>query len=330
MKSVCYEMEKRMRGIKNYGNTCYINSILQCLSSCKDIVVGLEDIEEGMGRHLYSILNDLCDENENENENGGLGLVNDKKMRAFMMSFHEKVRDFFNVMEQNDVHETLMLLFDRIGNECKTDMDMVKVRRIWDKQLKLSRNCDKAWNRSFSNDHSFLTGIIFGQNVTQIKCGNGDCGKIHHNYEVFNILDVPIVCSDLGGCIRDIFKKVYVKDWTCDKCNEKKRSEKVTMLWRVPKVMFVCVKRFGDDLKKNSEEIDIPLEIDMQEYMIGKKEEDCSRYKLLSVINHYGSMVNGHYNVMMRDKGYIDDDMVYTNMKDIDKKAAYMVVYTWL
>jgi ubiquitin C-terminal hydrolase len=142
---------------------------------------------------------------------------------------------------------------------------------------------------------------------------------------VFNIIDVPITSVDLEGCIRNIFKKDKISGWVCDKCKEAKESEKITLLWRMPNLLFLCIKRFGEDLKKNGASVSIPDEIDMQTYLIGNNRE--IRYKLISVINHYGSMYNGHYNVMLNGKGLIDDDVIYDNMKDVDKKNAYVIIY---
>lgn len=85
--------------------------------------------------------------------------------------------------------------------------------------------------------------------------------------------------------------------WYCSKCKAHQASTKKFDLWKLPPVMVVHLKRFSYDRlyrDKIDTLVDFPLtDLDMAPYMINKNIGE-SRYNLIGVSNHYGSLGGGH------------------------------------
>jgi ubiquitin C-terminal hydrolase len=158
-----------------------------------------------------------------------------------------------------------------------------------------------------------IVPLFYGQSISQVVCA--DCGKIWHNYEVFQDLSVAITASTLEGCIANNFEDVRLTDWKCDKCGKGGRaSVKTNMLWKVPRVLMVTLKRFDAQGRKDGRRIAVPEVLQLDDYVLGSKAK--KRYMLQSVGIHSGSFFGGHYRALCRANSstwlVIDDESVHT------------------
>ena len=140
--------------------------------------------------------------------------------------------------------------------------------------------------------------------------------------------------TTLNECIKQHMEDELLTDKRCGKCmtTEAYRS---TMLKRMPEILSIQFKRFSSDGKwqhKKYTNVDFPMNMNMGMYSESKA--DC-KYELYSVINHYGSLMSGHYTALCRDEtethswtGH-DDHRTSTGIKehDLEKKDAYILFY---
>lgn len=80
--------------------------------------------------------------------------------------------------------------------------------------------------------------------------------------------------------------------WRCPKCKCQKLGQRRVELHRVPECLFLQVKRFnqkGTRALVYGEKVRTPLNLQEEEVINGR------RFRLVSVVNHYGNISFGHY-----------------------------------
>lgn len=304
------------KGIHNMGNTCYINSTIQCLACCEAfkryIVNASPSGTPEITGQLKEVVNEIT-------APGGEGAI---IPRDLMKALYNKMGKLINMFEQNDINEFLTLLIDKVNEEVcrpmkKNDLRVAPYRdTAYDHQR---MKMDQSWYNTHKKEFSPLKDMFYGQLISQILCSR--CGKIHHNYEVFMNLMAPIDGSKtLDECIRKHLNEEEVSSWKCDGCKGSPPSKKTIKLWRLPQVLTITLKRFTSSLQKINDVVDIPLLLDMSPFMIGPGE--C-RYMLKAAAFHAGSFHGGHYFAMCSEgngawKVY-DDESIHNTAEGAEK-----------
>lgn len=153
----------------------------------------------------------------------------------------------------------------------------------------------------------------------------------------------------LGQCL-NLFTKPEVlapeEAWHCPTCQQHREASKQLLLWRLPNVLIIQLKRFSFRSfiwrDKINDMVDFPVRnLDLRQFCIGHKEErQPPTYDLYAVINHYGGMVGGHYTAYARlpsdrssqrsDVGWrlFDDSTVTTvDESQVVTRYAYVLFY---
>lgn len=322
--------EKISMGLRNLGMTCYVNTAIQCLGYCHDF---LDLILNKTNVHCKSTpLTDELQEVYKELWVDGNAIAPYKFLRALQGSLGNSM----NVIQQNDICEFLMLYLDKLNSDMSIELiidddTLLELKRKAlmfnnEKFANLVYSMDVAWLNNCKKEISPIIDIFYGQQVSQIICGN--CKHIHHNYEVFSSLSVPIppkqdvATASIYDACDLLFKNETLnekeKEWKCDKCNTFTKSSKCTRLWKLPKILIITLKRFDYTLKKNKTQLNIPLMLDMKKYKIFK--DTYHEYKLTSICYHSGNANSGHYVAYCRHPTdnwvFIDDQSIKKANKD--------------
>ncbi|CAM4694302.1 unnamed protein product [Lepidochelys kempii] len=153
----------------------------------------------------------------------------------------------------------------------------------------------------------------------------------------------------LGQCL-NLFTKPEVlapeEAWYCPECKQHREASKQLLLWRLPNVLIIQLKRFSFRSfiwrDKINDMVDFPVRsLDLSKFCIGQKEEQQQpMYDLYAVINHYGGMIGGHYTAYARlpsdknsqrsDVGWrlFDDSTVTTvDESQVVTRYAYVLFY---
>jgi len=306
------------RGIRNIGNTCYINTIIQCLGYCHAFLRLMFNDENAIVKNEKSLLWQLCtlykDSCSNEVISTAINPVNLIKV------LHSKMHVYLNVFEQNDINEFLTILLDKLNDEISRPYDerhkSYDATSLFDIQR---RRMDSSWELHHKKNYSELVPMFYGQMISQIICGN--CKAIHHNHEVMMNIMVS-VNPDKNESLQKILDNFFLDElvdetWSCDKCKRSHKSTRSHRLWRVPNILIITVKRFTKTLEKINTSIDVPVYLDISKHTI----PPCAKYVLRSVACHSGSGFNfgGHYHAIGFDdnKWTIMDDEVIARTEDI-------------
>lgn len=330
-------------GLMNMGNTCFLNTLLQCLLHVDRV---REFFINAYRKHTESDNNIHETNKTNILITYEIGLLfnqlwNDKQSllpRRFITALACSMPSYMNMGEQHDIGELWCWLADRIHQEHKSlesikwnfntiglgnltmtmkDMDV----------LKFHKKCLQKWNDFHKNDSIEWTKLHEGLQVIQIICKK--CKHVYHNFEPFTMitLDIPDESSnshtDLSKCFQDLFKvdtlnksteDGNLQEWKCDHCKEYCLAERVMRFWSVPDMLVIVLKRFEmvqhgnvyGHIRKNNMAVEIPLEFQFSDGTIltnVTNELGNPIFKLASVGNHYGSTIGGHYNSICNFNG---------------------------
>ena len=295
-----------LSGCVNMGNTCYLNSIIQCLSNTEILrayflsMTFYDDLKENVLFEMMKKSKSKDDIYEFKNK-----IINNKctdttsykfyKLLKFMWediskvtpksfkSILEKSNEEFAGFNQNDSHEALHLILDKIHEETGspvqihfTDMDKdmtnfnkmhkkcaetledddvkieekEKIKNEYDKLKKtqpinyLNLLSHMHWKKNMSKKHSIITDLFTGLFSSNIKCL--DCSHISSNFSSFHILTLPIKQSgtmDIDECLTEFTTQEKLDDYKCDECN-KRNNTKIMNVWTFPEILIVHLNRF--------------------------------------------------------------------------------------
>jgi ubiquitin C-terminal hydrolase len=275
---------------------------------------------------------------------------NDKRAfvpRNMLKRFYDKFHSMINIFEQNDVNEFFSLFIDKLNMELGSNLTSRHMEQIgqmlspytsssYDIQRK---KMDAHWYNYHKRCYSPLIDLFNGQLVSQIVCG--DCKKIHHNYEIFANIMLPVEKNSGGIHVTSLLDTYFAEEvlnsgkddtsitWKCDACKNITKSKRTIRHWRNPRLLVITLKRFDANMDKINTDVDIPETLDMSKYTIGPSN---TKYELKAVAYHSGSAFSGHYIAMLRceaDMWFIVDDEAVTAVRNYSDglKKGYMYFY---
>lgn len=290
-------------GLENIGNTCAINSLIQCIYSLDSLrsILLKQNINSSISSQLYDIFSKFA-EGHSISPNG------------FVRKLIEIFEGFLIPGEQFDIGELWILLADKISDELNTTTHINPSNEIEEKIIKMNNNKSSEWQRS-----------IQGVNISITNCNS--CNENVINTDLFTVLTLDLNANiEICEMILSFFKIEDLTEWTCDKCKNK-GGKKQYKIYKLPNVLCILIKRFNNNFQKLENPINIPLDLNFQ------TDTGHSYYKLKGIGNHFGSFNMGHYTsiVCSNDRWkYIDD----LNIQNIDSdtfsqnnKYAYILFY---
>lgn len=153
-----------------------------------------------------------------------------------------------------------------------------------------------------------------------LKCLNKSTHIEKHNFLLLNINKEN---KSLDDCFREYKKREKLNDdnmYFCEKCNAKRIASKRLKIIHYPKHLIIMIKRFNQNMSKNNQTIDVPLEW-------------RNNYKLQGIVFHSGSAYGGHYIYIGKNNNqwymFNDDSVSKINENQLDhfKNNAYILYY---
>uniref|UniRef100_A0AAQ5XRJ4 Ubiquitin carboxyl-terminal hydrolase 32 n=1 Tax=Amphiprion ocellaris TaxID=80972 RepID=A0AAQ5XRJ4_AMPOC len=184
--------EKGATGLSNLGNTCFMNSSIQCVSNTKpltDYFISGRHLYElnrtnpiGMRGHMAKCYGDLVMELWSGTQKNLAPL----KLRWTIAKYAPR----FNGFQQQDSQELLAFLLDGLHED---------LNRVHEKPYVELKDSDgrpdwevasEAWENHLRRNRSIVVDLFHGQLKSQVKCKT--CGHISARFDPFNFLSLPL------------------------------------------------------------------------------------------------------------------------------------------
>ncbi|XP_034415778.1 ubiquitin carboxyl-terminal hydrolase 8 [Cyclopterus lumpus] len=334
-----------LTGLRNLGNTCYMNSILQCLCNTPAMAEYFNNNYYMEDINRYNILGH---KGEVAEEFGVImkalwaGLYKCISPRDFKITIG-KINDQFAGCEQQDSQELLLFLMDGLHEDLNKADNRKRYKEEENDHMDDQAAADLAWSKHKLLNESIIVALFQGQFKSTVQCLT--CHRMSRTFETFMYLSLPLAstskCS-LQDCLRLFSKEEKLTDNNkvfCRHCKAHRDSTKKLEIWKVPPIVLVHLKRFsyeGRWKQKLQTAVDFSLDtLDLTQYVIGPK-QTVKKYCLYGVSNHYGGLDGGHYTAYcknaLKQRWYKFDDHEVTDIStaSVKSSAAYILFYSAL
>ena len=360
-----YQQKGGTVGLDNLGNTCYFNSVLQCLRHMMPLNLYLfsRKVEPVLEKNIYI----HSDPKKVLEQQGCIALVvayvhtlarlwgcgyistNPSQLKFVFDSLNESFRD----RGQHDAHECLVSILNSLHEGLSRKVIYTfsgQVINDFDRQIQQAQN---DWKKQYQERHSIILDIFGGQ--FQTKCVCFQCNQPSYRFDPFLAIELPLptdiskiapVSYTLTECLTKYVEpeRLSLSNYrSCEHCKRKTPGYKVQSIWTLPNVLIISLKRFNKNYNNGHYEshkiedfIHYPLTgLNLSKFVSNPNtHNDHALYDLFGVICHRGNEDHGHYYAYcyntLRQNWYTFNDSQVTEMFNhnmIITKDAYILFY---
>ncbi|KAF9113243.1 ubiquitin-specific protease doa4 [Mortierella sp. AM989] len=312
-------------GLTNLGNTCFMNSVIQCLIATPPL--SRYFLDGSFKRHI-NVKNPLGTQ-------GKLAVAFYELIRSMWSgqslvvsptNFRYAIGGFapqFKGTEQHDSQEFLSFLLDGLHEDLKMvprpvppgDDEGSEADEARMEAMPGYEASEIAWQRYLRRDNSIIVNLFQGQFKNRLCCTK--CGKTSTTYNAFMYLALPIKAKVSGrhpqtliSCLNSFVEPETMDGdnaWNCPCCKKPRKATKQLTISRVPDVLLIQLKRFSSDgpfKNKIKAMVQYPLQnLDLTKYLpqrSGGGPVEPAIFDLYAVSNHSGEVSSGHYTACVR------------------------------
>lgn len=298
-------LDKAPLGLRNLGNTCFMNSIVQCLAHTRpfleyclkdgyssEINTSTSSMKGALFEAFATLLKSIW------RSSNGEYAISPQAFRSQIQKFAPRFMGYSQQDSQEFLHYLLQGLHEDINRITSRPRHL---NTEIDDNLSDSQKAAEAWKRYLRFDDSKIVDCFVGQLKSTLKCSV--CGHKSVTFDPFWDLSLPIPKSSdtvtLQQCL-SLFTKEEVLDGdekpTCSHCKTRQKCTKSFTIHRCPKILVLHLKRFSPSERfraKLNTRVEFPLtNLDLCPYM---SNSHYVMYNLYAVSNHSGSTYSGHY-----------------------------------
>ncbi|PKA66037.1 Ubiquitin carboxyl-terminal hydrolase 25 [Apostasia shenzhenica] len=317
-------------GLKNLGNTCYLNSVLQCLtytpplaqfclssqhsSLCKTLLANKEKecpfciLERQIVRSLSL--------------DGSLD--SPSKLQKCLAVFAEH----FRWGRQEDAHEFLRYVIDACNNTCLKLL----------KRLAATGNVSGTTKKDGAETSTVMKQIFGGALLSQVKCLSckGESNKTDE------IMDISLDLYE-SNSLKDALSRFFQSEildgsnkYSCERCKKLSVAKKQMFVLRAPNVLVIQLKRFeGINGGKINRNIEFAEKLELSNYLhtSAQTQDSQPKYNLFGSIVHSGySPESGHYYAYIKDsygRWYCCNDahVSLSSTQEVLSEKVYILFY---
>eukprot|EP00250_Pteridium_aquilinum_P017502 c23661_g1_i1 orf=201-2033(+) len=294
-------------GLTNLGNTCFLNSVLQCLTYTPPLAAYLQN-----GLH-----NSTCDVKGfcamcalERHVREALASNGRTISPSYLVNNLRYISRSFQLWRQEDAHEYMRYLIEAL---------------------------QKCSSVELFDGKSLVKNVFGGRLRSQVKCTH--CSHCSNKYDPFLDLSLEVARADSLQKALAHFTATEVLDgdnkYHCSKCKTKVRALKQFTIDKAPSILTVQFKRFSSSGAyggKIDKRVHFESTLDLKPFVNGGEDEELS-YSLYAVLVHSGwSTHSGHYYCFVRtamDTWHAMDDSQVSKVSErtVLEQKAYILFY---
>ena len=236
-------------GLRNLGNSCYMNSVLQCMFN----ITQLADYFL-----TFSYRQDVK-RNNVAGHGGKVAEIFAVLLRAIwsgqyryliptdMKQVAGEIKEEFAGYTQEDSHEFLLVLLDALHEDLNKITNFKYEVMPDNDSLSDQEAATLAWKFYKKRNESIIIELFSGQYKATTRCQS--CGTTSRKFDTFQFLtlSLPTRSCTLDELIRDFSKEEKLtgdNKWKCPKCKVLRNAVRTIEIWKLPPVLIIHLKRF--------------------------------------------------------------------------------------
>lgn len=327
------------KGFTNHGNTCYMNSALQCLSHLPifhptnhTFLSNIKKYQTDDSQVLVEwmkLLKQMWD--------GNTGVIQTLPLLKEFIRMCQKTDVYFESFQQNDSADFIRIFIDFIHKGLKREVEIKVSGKPTNMYDKLKVKSIQSWASFFNKDYSFIIKEFYSQTLSLTSCP--ECHYITTNHEPMMVISLTLKpeYSSIYDCL-DEYVKEHILDtnnsWKCDQCKKQVCPHKKVNFWELSPVLIFQIKQYRHGVKLNKH-VSFPETLSMKKYCLNLKNHNLN-YSLSSICIHSGGLHGGHYYAMCKD--YVknrwnihnDSSVSSTRLQNVLQQTPYCLFYSRL
>lgn len=327
------------KGFTNLGNTCYMNSALQCLCHLPQLHPENEDFRTdcAKGKSIskdYSVMDQWYKLQKNKWFKEDCDVVNTMEILKAFVKKCQRDDIYFESFQQNDSADFIRVFMDMLHDSIKRKVKVTINGEPKNRYDQLKVEGIKSWAKFFEDSYSYIIKNFYSEMLTFTSCPECDYITTNHEPCMVIILDLDNSYKTFYDCLNEYVKKYTFdvnNEWKCDKCEQKVCPQKKTTFWDLSPVLIFQIKQYTLKGKINNH-IDFPETLDMNDYCVNIKKKD-TKYNLSGISIHSGGLHGGHYYArcknLKNNKWYLlnDSSVQECSLSDVLNESPYCFFY---
>jgi len=258
-------------GLYNLGNTCYMNAALQCMihNPCLILPVARGDCNKlsrpaACAMELFKLIKYSI-----ENSSGN-NVAKPLELKRYMGDKYSQ----FSGSGQQDSIEFVHELLELLSKELNRVTHKIPYKMLDQTKELISIQANKWYQYNEQITSSLITDIFQGQLFNTVKCKS--CGFEHISFDNFFSLSLSLPkastsfthSTKLDSCLQNFVREEKISSdvgYKCTNCKKIVDITKQTIIWRLPSVLIVHLKRFYCSTWRK-EKLDTLVEFDIDNF----------------------------------------------------------------
>ena len=309
-------------GLINMGNTCFLNSVMQCLFYTTPLAEF--SLAREHSKRCKASRDEFC----------GLCVLERLMMKVHrqdesvirpieLVSRIKAIGKHFRPGRQEDSHEFLRLFIETLQKA----------------GLGLNPEALKALDAR-SKETTAIHRIFGGYLQSTVTCST--CGHVSRTFDQFLDLSLDVNKSDSLSSAFKVFTTPELLSkgnrYKCEACHRLVEAHKQFSIYKTPEVMTIQLKRFSvnpftGQTSKLNRPVNFPECVNISEWISDTNSGEATQYRLYGVIVHEGHSCNsGHYHAFVRNSNDIwysmnDCSVHQVSLDTVLRQRAYILFY---